>query len=110
MKKLIKIMKRLYLLLPLLVLFFNGQAGGLTPSQYCTSKQGKVEIMNAQFDTNNGLVYGFSKKFCTFEKQGGFIAIGLNAFASKSSNLAATYIKRLGKVKQFIVGQKNRTI
>lgn len=98
MKSLIIMRKKLCLLLPLILFFSNSQADELSPAQYCTSKHGKVEIMNTQFDTHNGLVYGLAKKFCTFEKQGGFIVIGLDAFASKRPNLAATFIKKIGKI------------
>jgi hypothetical protein len=67
----------------------------LNETDYCINNGGKVEVMPAKFDTHSGYTYGLQKRFCTFQKDGGFIAIGLNAFGSKKPNLAATYIKAM---------------
>ena len=68
-----------------------------TPSdeQYCINKDGTVDTMTAQFSTQSGFTPGFDAKFCLFEKDNGYIAIGLQTFSSIKSNLAATFMKKL---------------
>src|SRR3989338_8436350 len=51
--------------------------------------------MPAEFQTGAGLNTGFTKSFCTFHKNGGFIAVGLSTFASDLPNIAASFIKTL---------------
>ncbi|WP_419419690.1 hypothetical protein ACNVED_14490 [Legionella sp. D16C41] len=62
---------------------------------YCYQAGGQVEQMPAQFSTKTGLTEGFKKDFCTFKIDGGFIAVGLETFASPELNIAATLIKKL---------------
>lgn len=66
--------------------------------EYCIAKNGTVETMIAEFQTRGGTKLGFSKKFCTFELDGGFIAVGLSTFSSKEPNIAATFIKMLPRI------------
>lgn len=73
-------------------------ADTLTPAQYCIDKGGKVETMVAEFSTQSGMVYGFDKKFCTFDKDNGSIVVGLKTFASERPNLGATLIQKLPKI------------
>lgn len=63
---------------------------------YCVQSGGVVENMPAEFSTPSGLVRGQKKLFCNFEVNHGFIAIGLETFASETPSIAATYIKTLG--------------
>ncbi|STX30202.1 Putative hemolysin [Legionella beliardensis] len=80
-------------------LFINNLSAATTLKQalsdYCNESGGQVETMPAQFGTSAGLVEGFSKNFCTFKIDNGFIAVGLTTFASSKPNIAATLIKQL---------------
>ena len=69
-------------------------------SDYCVAKGGMVTPMTAWFETNTGPVAGLTEKFCTFERDKGYIVIGLSAFASEQSNIAATYMKTLPEFKE----------
>jgi len=66
--------------------------------QYCLQAGGQVEKMPAIFDTDMGEVKGNSKTFCTFAVDDGFLAIGLETFASSKPSIAATYGKMLNEV------------
>jgi hypothetical protein len=66
--------------------------------EYCIAKNGTVETMIAEFETSDGIQHGFSKKFCTFNLDGGFIAVGLKTFSSEKQNIAASFIKILPKI------------
>ncbi len=67
-------------------------------ASYCTEADGRVEQMPALFSTQAGRVTGTTKPFCTFSVDHGFIAIGLEAFASDVPSIAATYMKTLQEV------------
>ena len=62
--------------------------------QYCIDSGGQVEQMPADFSG----VRGLTKPFCNFYLSDGFAAIGLETFASSTPNIAATMIKKLGKI------------
>lgn len=62
---------------------------------YCLESGGQVEKMPAQFATHTGYIQGNSKRFCTFNIDNGFIAIGLASFSSTNPSIAATLIKKL---------------
>ncbi|CAH0536109.1 DUF333 domain-containing protein [Vibrio marisflavi] len=62
---------------------------------YCIDHDGKVESMVAKFGSD---LNGFEKEFCTFEKGDGFIAVGLDTYASEKPSIAATYIQRLNPI------------
>lgn len=81
-------------LLPIVVfsVSFASHAGGLKQEAYCIDNGGTVEKMIAKYGSD---INGFSKKFCTFSKDNGFVAVGLNAFASKVPNIAATLMTQL---------------
>ncbi|MGV3739983.1 MAG: hypothetical protein ACO1N3_01655 [Gammaproteobacteria bacterium] len=68
-------------------------------AEYCVSKSGTLTPMTAWFETQNGPVAGLTEKFCTFERDNGYIVIGLSAFASEHANIAATYMKSLTEIK-----------
>lgn len=68
-------------------------------AEYCVSKSGTLTPMTAWFETQNGPVAGLTEKFCTFERDHGYIVIGLSAFASEHANIAATYMKSLTEIK-----------
>jgi len=65
---------------------------------YCLKAGGVVQDMAATFATSHGEVIGFSKRFCTFMPVNGYIAIGLDTFASDMPSIAATYIKILPEI------------
>lgn len=77
------------------------QAAKLNSAEYCINQGGKVETMVAEYGSGDDVQYGFNKKFCTFEIDGGFIAVGLETFSSKKSNIAATYITQLKPLKKY---------
>jgi hypothetical protein len=62
---------------------------------YCNSMTGIVHSMTVDYSTNHGIVHGFSKDFCQFHVDNGTIEIGLETYASQSSNIAASYMKTL---------------
>ncbi len=64
-------------------------------ADYCLESGGQVEEMPAQFDGPTGQINGSSKHFCTFKIDNGFIAVGLESFASVKPNIAATLIRKL---------------
>jgi len=68
---------------------------GSSKASYCIDNGGKVETMVAKYGND---IDGFEKKFCTFTKGNGFIAVGLDTYASKKPNIAATYIQNLGPI------------
>ncbi|STX52889.1 Uncharacterised protein [Legionella busanensis] len=90
-------MKKISILISLLFinLSYADEPNDQSLKEYCEQSSGQVERMPAQFSTKTGLVEGFSKDFCTFKIDGGFIAVGLGTFASTSPNIAATFIKQL---------------
>jgi putative hemolysin len=63
---------------------------------YCEQAGGKVENMSAQIGINQG----FTRRFCTFHIDHGFIVVGLATFSSTIPNIAATYIKTLATIKE----------
>lgn len=67
-------------------------------SAYCKEKGGSVQDMTALYQTSSGSVSGWTDTFCTFERDNGYIVIGLKTFASPKSNIAATYMKNLGDI------------
>ena len=69
-------------------------------TDYCVSKKGTVTPMTAWFETPQGFVKGLTKQFCTFERDNGYLVIGLSAFASDHPNIAATYMKSLPEIKE----------
>lgn len=75
----------------------TGQAS-IDDAEYCIAKNGTVETMVAEFQTSGGTQHGFAKRFCTFNYDNGFIAVGLKTFSSKDPNIAASFIKTLPKI------------
>ena len=69
-------------------------------AEYCVSKSGTLTPMTAWFDTNQGAIEGLTERFCTFERDNGYLVIGLSAFASDHANIAATYMKSLPEIKE----------
>ena len=67
-------------------------------SAYCVKSGGVVEKMPAEFSTYAGRITGQTRMFCEFNVDNGFIAIGLETFASSIPSIAATYIKKLDKI------------
>lgn len=91
-------MKALFYLILLAGFTCNIYANNLS---YCQKNGGQVESMSVNYDTHAGMVKGWKKQFCTFDvDNGGFIAIGLETFASTKPNLAATFIKIMPKFPQ----------
>lgn len=68
--------------------------------EYCVSKSGTLTPMTAWFETAHGPIEGLTEKFCTFERDNGYLVIGLSAFASDHANIAATYMKSLPEIKE----------
>jgi putative hemolysin len=68
-------------------------------TQYCGNAGGVVELMTPEFSTPQGMVTGQPKRFCNFTVDNGFIAIGLETFASDKPSIAATYIKKMRTIK-----------
>ena len=85
------------LILPVLLLagITTASAYGVNNEAYCIENSGTVEKMVAKY---GGDVNGFSKKFCTFSKDNGFVAVGLKSFAAKTPNIAATFITLLPEI------------
>lgn len=73
---------------------------GVNEVDYCTHTGGKVKTITAEFQTADPAhpQKGLRKQFCTFKKDGGYIVVGLDAYASKHANIAATYIEKLGNI------------
>ena len=67
---------------------------------YCLSHGGTVENMVAEFNTRAGTIEGFTKSFCTFNLDNGFIAVGLETLSSKTPNIAASFIKTLPRIEK----------
>lgn len=67
-------------------------------ASYCVSKGGTITPMTAWFDTNQGMIEGVTEQFCTFERDNGYLVIGLMAFASDKATIAATYMKLLPEI------------
>jgi hypothetical protein len=65
---------------------------------FCLQAGGAVEKMPMIFSTAQGDVTGFTKPFCTFHVDNGFISIGLETFSSDKPNIAATYMKQLTEI------------
>lgn len=68
--------------------------------EYCVSKSGTLTPMTAWFETSKGPIAGLTERFCTFERDNGYLVIGLSAFASDQPNIAATYMKTLPEIKE----------
>lgn len=66
---------------------------------YCVAKGGTLTPMTAWFETARGPIEGMTKRFCTFERDHGYIVIGLSAFASEQPNIAASYMTSLPEIK-----------
>lgn len=67
--------------------------------EYCSSTGGVVKNLTIELATTHGFAKGLTKKFCTFKvNEGGYVVIGLETYASSTSNIAATWIKRLGEI------------
>ena len=62
---------------------------------YCREKGGEVKVMKVP-----GQPQPTTKEFCTFQRDSGYIVIGLSAFASPEPSIAATYIKKLPEFKE----------
>lgn len=75
-------------------------AGSNHDSAYCSQSGGTVEKMPAMLGTQAGVVKGLTKEFCTFRVDHGFAVVGLDAFASHSPSIAATYMKKLGELQE----------
>lgn len=69
-------------------------------AEYCVSKSGTLTPMTAWFETAQGPIEGLTEQFCTFERDHGYLVIGLSAFASEHANIAATYMKNLPEIKE----------
>ena len=67
--------------------------------EYCVSKSGTLTPMTVWFETSKGPLEGLTEEFCTFERDNGYLVIGLSAFASAQPNIAATYMKSLPEIK-----------
>ena len=67
-------------------------------SAYCSQSGGVVEQMPAEISTGSGMVKGQTKIFCNFTIQGGFLAMGLETFASDVPSIAATFIKKMDDI------------
>lgn len=65
---------------------------------YCSQSGGVVEQMPAEITTGSGIVKGQTKMFCNFNIQGGFLAMGLETFASDVPSIAATFIKKMSDI------------
>lgn len=92
-------MKLVYKVGILSAIIFSGatmaEVNNSSEAAYCIDHGGKVETMVAKYGND---VNGFEKQFCTFAKDNGFIAVGLDAYASEKPNMAATYIQKLGAI------------
>lgn len=66
---------------------------------YCVQKGGVVEEMAVEIQDASGWTLGHSKLFCNFHVNHGFLAIGLETFASDKPSIAATLAKRLDNIK-----------
>lgn len=84
-----------YYLLALMIFTLPSYAIPAAWVKHCTSNNGTVEIMAAEFQSGGATEYGFNKTFCTFNLNGGFAVVGLQTFASLNSNIAASYIVTL---------------
>ena len=62
---------------------------------YCKNKGGSVTPMTTWYSGPAGTTSGWTQLFCTFERDKGYIVIGLETFASSHPNIAATYMKIL---------------
>jgi putative hemolysin len=65
---------------------------------YCRNKGGSVVPMTTWYSGPTGTSSGWTQLFCTFERDNGFIVIGLETFASSHPNIAATYMKKLPEI------------
>ncbi|WP_299496261.1 hypothetical protein [uncultured Shewanella sp.] len=74
---------------------FASHAGGVKQEAYCIDNGGTVEKMIAKYGSD---MNGFSKAFCTFSKDNGFVAVGLSTFASNTPNIAATLMTQLSPI------------
>lgn len=79
-------------------LFSTTTQAAVDDADYCIAKSGTVETMVAEFQTSSGTQHGFEKRFCTFNLDNGFIAVGLKTFSSKDPNIAASFIKTLPRI------------
>lgn len=61
----------------------------------CQKLGGKIEKMQINFSTSQGLLPGFTKKFCSFEIDNGYACLGLQSMNSKKTNIAASYVLNL---------------
>jgi hypothetical protein len=66
----------------------------------CTSIGGKVEPMEMIYNTSQGSIKGFIKKFCVFTIDNGYAVIGLSSMNSSKPNIAASYVKTLGNINE----------
>ena len=73
-------------------------AGGEDYTTYCDHKGGRVMPMTTWYSSPAGTTSGWTQSFCTFERDKGFIVIGLETFASPQPNIAATYMKILPEI------------
>lgn len=80
------------------LMYTTASQASVDDAAYCISKNGTVESMVAEFSTSGGTKHGFTKKFCTFSLDGGFIAVGLSTLAGTDPNIAASFIKTLPKI------------
>lgn len=64
----------------------------------CQKIGGKIEKMQMKFSTPQGILKGFTKKFCSFEIDNGYATLGLQSMNSKKTNIAASYIINLAPI------------
>ncbi len=67
---------------------------------YCNQKGGRVMPMTTWYSGPAGTTSGWTQSFCSFERDKGFIVIGLETFASPKPNIAATYMKTLPEINE----------
>lgn len=94
------LIKKITMLICVMGIGFAQTLSANTYDTHCMDAGGQVEMMPAQWATSTGLKLGLEKKFCTFRGEHYFATVGLETFASTNPNLAATYIKRLPRLKK----------
>ena len=77
----------------------NTRAKEVKYIQYCQTKNGEVQNLQAQF---LGSPSGLSKKYCKFTSDSGrAMIIGLETFSSEKSNIAASFVGILARSVDF---------
>jgi hypothetical protein len=67
----------------------------------CQNIGGHIELMDMMYASRQGVIKGFSKKFCTFHIDHGFAVIGLESMNSKLPNIAASMVLKLQELNEF---------